>query len=201
LSRNNSAKKQINDPSRNKPTTKAPAKKLTAAQKERLRTLMAKSPPIEKLDPAIFTKLKTTISEAVAKTVPEYIQWLNSAFGEKIVAEDCPTPVCEPCGNDCPTPVCSPCGNDCPTPVCSPCGNDCPTPVCGSCGSENQGVISQVVDNVANTAINAAINAAISYTLEQTALTEGGIKISNAAMTNIVKQQLNKIANEISKGK
>ncbi len=49
----------------------------------------------EKLDPEIYAKLQSTIHEVVEKTVPEYKEWLNSAFGEKIIADDC--------SNDCPT--------------------------------------------------------------------------------------------------
>jgi hypothetical protein len=86
---------------------------MTPAQSKRLQTILAKMPPIEKLDPEIYTKLKSTIHEVLEKTVPEYQQWV----GINIVAKDCPTPVCSSCGNDCPTPVCSSCGNDCPTPI------------------------------------------------------------------------------------
>ena len=75
---------------------------------------MAKMPPIEKLDPKMYSKLQSTIRDAVAKTLPEYQKWVNSSL---IAADDCPTPLCSSCGNDCPTPLCSSCGNDCPTPI------------------------------------------------------------------------------------
>jgi len=96
-----------------KKQTDAASKKMTPAQSKRLQTILAKMPPIEKLDPEIYTKLKSTIHDVLEKTVPEYQQWV----GINIVAKDCPTPVCSSCGNDCPTPVCSSCGNDCPTPI------------------------------------------------------------------------------------
>lgn len=47
------------------------------------------------MDPQIYAKLQSTIDEVVEKTVPEYKKWLNSAFGEKIIADDC--------SNDCIT--------------------------------------------------------------------------------------------------
>ena len=56
-------------------------------QSERLRVLLAQSPPIEKLDPQIYAKLQSTIHEVVEKTMPEYKKWLNSAFGETVIAE------------------------------------------------------------------------------------------------------------------
>jgi hypothetical protein len=97
----------------NKKQIDAASKKMTPAQSKRLQTILAKMPPIEKLDPEIYTKLKLTIHEVIEKTVPEYKQWVDV----NMVAKDCPTPVCSSCGNDCPTPVCSSCGNDCPTPI------------------------------------------------------------------------------------
>ena len=86
---------------------------MTPAQRKRLQTILAKMPPIEKLDPEMYVKLQSTIQDVIEKTVPEYQQWV----GKNIVAEECPTPLCSSCGNDCPTPLCSSCGNDCPTPV------------------------------------------------------------------------------------
>jgi len=84
----------------------APKKKITAAsskkrptktQNERPQPLLEKTPHFEKLDPEIYAKLQSTIQEVVEKTVPEYKAWLNSAFGEKIIADDC--------SNNCPTPI------------------------------------------------------------------------------------------------
>ena len=61
-------------------TSNVPAKKLTEVQSERLRVLLAQSPPIEKLDPQIYAKLQSTIHEVVEKTMPAYKKWLNSEF-------------------------------------------------------------------------------------------------------------------------
>ena len=99
---------------------------MTPAQSKRLQKILAQMPPIEKLDPAMYAKLQSTIHDAVAKALPEYQQWVGKNIASD--GQDCPTPVCSSCGNDCPTPRCSSCGNDCPTPLCSSCGNDCPTP-------------------------------------------------------------------------
>ncbi len=41
-------------------------------------------PPIEKLDPAVYAKLQSSIRDAVAKTLPEYQKWVNSAFAKKL---------------------------------------------------------------------------------------------------------------------
>ncbi len=71
-------------------------------------------PTIEKLDPKMYAKLQSTIRDAVAKTLPEYQQWVNSSL---IAADDCPVELCSSCGNDCPVELCSSCGNDCPTPT------------------------------------------------------------------------------------
>ena len=106
-------------------------------------------PPVEKLDPKIYAKLQSTILDTVAKTLPEYQQWVNYSL---IGADDCPTPLCSSCGNDCPTPLCSSCGNDCPQPLCSSCGNDCPTP--------NRSIDDMVV-NAVNEAIIGAIRQAL----------------------------------------
>ena len=101
--------------SKNKFTPNSATKNLTPAQKKRLEKTLAQMPPIEKLDPAVYAKLQSSIRDAVAKTLPEYQKWVNSSL---TTADDCPPP----------TPVCSSCGNDCPTQLCSSCGNDCPTP-------------------------------------------------------------------------
>jgi len=95
-------------------TPASPAKKLTPAQKKRLKKTLARMPPIEKLDPKMYAKLQSTLRDAVAKTLPEYQQWVNSSL---IAAEDCPTELCSSCGNDCPTQLCSACSNQCPTPT------------------------------------------------------------------------------------
>ena len=106
-------KSSTKDPLKN-PTKTAPKKKITAnvstkkltkVQNEHLRVVLAKSPAIEKLNPEIYAKLQSTIHDVVEKTMPEYKKWLNSAFGERVVAEDCPVEICSSCGNDCPTPV------------------------------------------------------------------------------------------------
>ncbi len=75
---------------KNKPTTnlsKQPTK--TKKQNQRLNPLSEKTPNFEKLDPEIYAKLQSTIHEVIEKTLPEYKEWLNSAFGEKIVGNDC----------------------------------------------------------------------------------------------------------------
>jgi len=84
------------------PTTAPSTKKLTPAQQKRLEKLLAKMPSIEKLDPTAYAKLQSSISDAVAKTLPEYQKWVNSSL---VAADDCPTPLCSSCGNDCPTPT------------------------------------------------------------------------------------------------
>ena len=97
-----------------KPTIVPSTKKLTPAQSERLPKILAKMPPIEKIDPAMYAKLQSTVHDTVEKALPEYQRWVNSSL---TAANDCPTPLCSSCGNDCPTPLCSSCGNDCPTPT------------------------------------------------------------------------------------
>ena len=89
-------------------------KKLTPAQKKRLQKTLAKMPTIEKLDPKMYAKLQSTIRDAVAKTLPEYQQWVNSSL---VAADDCPTELCSACANQCPTELCSACSNQCPTPT------------------------------------------------------------------------------------
>ena len=71
-------------------------------------------PSIEKLDPKMYAKLQATIRDAVAKTLPEYQQWVNSSL---VAADDCPTELCSACANQCPVELCSACSNQCPTPV------------------------------------------------------------------------------------
>ena len=97
-----------------KPTAAPSATKFTPAQKKRLQKTLAQMPTIEKLDPTMYAKLQSTIRDAVAKTLPEYQQWVNSSL---IAADDCPTELCSSCGNDCPTQLCSACSNQCPTPL------------------------------------------------------------------------------------
>ncbi len=108
-----SKNKSTKAPSKKQPNT-ASTKKLSPAQKKRLQKTLAKMPPIEKLDPEMYAKLQSTIRDAVAKTLPEYRQWVNSSL---IAADDCPVEICSSCGNDCPVEICSSCGNDCPTPT------------------------------------------------------------------------------------
>jgi hypothetical protein len=144
-------------PPRKKSNAAVSTRKLTREQSRRLNTILAEIPPIEKLDPEIYGKLQSAIREVVEKTVPEYSRWLNSSMGERIVADDCPTPLCSSCGNDCPTPLCSSCGNDCPTPLCSSCGNDCPTPTANI----------DKIDRVVVTAVDKAITAAIRQALKE----------------------------------
>ena len=109
-----SKNKSTPNSSSKKPTTAPSAKKLTPAQKKRLQKTLAKMPPIEKLDPKMYAKLQSTIRDAVAKTLPEYQQWVNSSL---TAANDCPTQQCSSCGNDCPVELCSACSNQCPTPI------------------------------------------------------------------------------------
>ena len=136
-----------------KQTSAASTKKLTPAQIKRLPTILAKMPPIEKIDPAMYAKLQSSVHDAVAKALPEYQQWVNSSL---TAANDTPTPVCSSCGNDCPTPLCSSCGNDCPTPLCSSCGNDCPTPTAN-----------RNIENMVTSAVEKAMTAAIRQALEE----------------------------------
>ena len=109
MSKNKSTKSSSKEP-----TTATPAKKLTPTQKKRLQKTLAKMPPIEKLDPNIYAKLQSTIRDAVAKTLPEYQQWVNSSL---TAANDCPTQQCSACSNQCPVELCSACSNQCPTPI------------------------------------------------------------------------------------
>ncbi len=122
----------------NKNQTRAAPKKMTPAQTKRLKTILAKMPPIEKIDPAMYAKLQSTIHDVVVKALPEYQQWV----GANLVADDCPTPLCSSCGNDCPTPLCSSCGNDCPTPI-------------------------KDIDDLVNSAVEKAMTAAIRQALEK----------------------------------
>ena len=182
-------KKPIKTAPKKKITASVPTKKLTKVQNERLRALLAESPAIEKLHPEIYAKLQSTIHDVVEKTMPEYKKWLNSAFGERVVAEDCPVEICSSCGNDCPVEICSSCGNDCPVEICSSCGNDCPTPG------------GHTVDKVSNEVISAAMTTAIRYALTEAMSKQSGKEISEAKMRTDVKKQLIKAAKEIGKGK
>jgi hypothetical protein len=109
-----SKNKSTPDASSKKPTTVPSETKLTPAQKKRLQKTLARMPTIEKLDPKMYAKLQSTIRDAVAKTLPEYQQWVKSSL---IAADDCPVEVCSACDNQCPVEVCSACSNQCPTPV------------------------------------------------------------------------------------
>ena len=75
---------------KNKPTTKTLSKKPTKTKKQNqhLNALSEKAPFFEKLDPEIYAKLQSTVREVIEKTLPEYKEWLNSAFGEKIIGND-----------------------------------------------------------------------------------------------------------------
>ncbi len=68
--------------SKNKPIAKTLSKKPEKTKKPNQRNF-------EKLDPEIYAKLKSTILDVLEKTLPEYKEWLNSSFGEKIVGNDC----------------------------------------------------------------------------------------------------------------
>jgi hypothetical protein len=100
--------------SSSKPIIAPSAKKLTPTQKIRLEKTLAQMPSIEKLDPNMYAKLQSTIRDAVAKTLPEYQQWVNSSL---VAADDIPTELCSACANQCPTELCSACDNQCPTPI------------------------------------------------------------------------------------
>ena len=108
-----SKNKSTPNSSSTKPTTFPSETKLTPAQKKRLQKTLAKMPTIEKLDPKMYAKLQATIRDAVAKTLPEYQQWIKSSL---VAADDCPTELCSACANQCPTELCSACSNQCPTP-------------------------------------------------------------------------------------
>jgi len=171
-----SSKSSSKKPSSKKPTKKAPnnapTKKLTQKDNERLNEIIAKTPPIEKLDPKIYQKLQSAINDAVEKTLPEYKKWLNSEFGRKVVAEDCPVEIC------------SSCGNDCPVEICSSCGNDCPVEICGSCDNEGR-----IIGKVAKEAVDEAMNAAFRSALEEK--TKKG-KVSEGKMRANTKKRLKK---------
>ncbi len=172
----------------------------TKSKSKRINEVLAKTPPIEKLNPQIYNKLQSTIHETVEKTMPQYKKWLNSEYGKKVVTEDCPVEICSSCGNDCPVEICSSCGNDCPVEICSSCGNDCPVEVCGSCGTDCKTSVGQVVGKVTNEDVHAAMTGAIRYALKEASRT-GGKEISEAKMRAAVKKQLMKAAKEIGKGK
>ncbi len=74
----------------NKPTTKTLSKRPTKTKKQnqRLNAPSKKLPYFEKLDPEIYAKLQSTVREVIEKMLPEYKEWLNSAFGEKIIDND-----------------------------------------------------------------------------------------------------------------
>ena len=153
MSKDKSAKRDTSKSvPKNESTTNVSSKKLTKAQNERLQTLFTKMPAIEKLDPKIYAKLQSTIREAVEKTVPEYKQWINIEFGERIIAEDCGD-----CSNGGPTPACWSCGKG-PTEMCYSCGTG-PTPI--KCGGETVQNINQIVSKAVEKAMTAAIRQAL----------------------------------------
>jgi hypothetical protein len=75
---------------KNKPTTKPLSKKpaITKKQNQHLNATSEKVELFEKLDPEIYAKLQSTIHEVIESALPEYKEWLNSAFGEKIIGND-----------------------------------------------------------------------------------------------------------------
>ncbi len=166
-----SSKSSSKKPTKKAPN-KAPIKKLTQTDNERLNKIISKTPPIEKLDPKIYQKLQSAINEAVEKTLPEYKKWLNSEFGRKVVADDCPVEICSSCGNDCPVEICSSCGNDCPVEICSSCDNE-----------------GRIIGKVAKEAVDEAINAAFRSALEEK--TKKG-KVSEGKMRANTKKRLKK---------
>ena len=174
-----SSKSSSKKPSSKKPTKKAPdktpTKRFTQTDNERLNKIIAKTPPIEKLDPKIYQKLQSAINEAVEKTLPEYKKWLNSEFGRKVVADDCPVEICSSCGNDCPVEICSSCGYDCPVEICSSCGNDCPVEICGSCDNEGR-IIGKVARETVDEAMNAAIRSALVEKTKKGKVSEGKMR-------------------------
>ena len=143
-----SKNKSISNSSSKEPTIAPSAKKLTPAQKIRLQKTLAKMPSIEKLDPKMYAKLQSTIRDAVAKTLPEYQQWVHSSL---VAADDCPTELCGSCGSDPPTQLCGAC-DQCPVELCSACDNQGPTPVKG---------VDDMVVNVVNEAMMGAIRQAL----------------------------------------
>ena len=75
---------------KNKPTTKPLSKKPTKTKKQNQHPHgpSEKDPHFEKINPEIHAKLQSTINEVIEKTLPQYKEWLNSAFGEKIIGND-----------------------------------------------------------------------------------------------------------------
>ena len=115
------------------------------------------------MDPKVYQKLQSAINEAVEKTLPEYKKWLNSEFGRKVVAEDCPVEIC------------SSCGNDCPVEICSSCGNDCPVEICGSCDNEGR-IIGKVTRETIDEAMNAAFRSALEEKTKEGKVSEGKMR-------------------------
>ena len=168
-------KRNVVSRSTKKSVAKVSVKKLTKAQNKRFQVLLSKSPSIDKIDPKMYAKLQSTIHEAIEKTMPEYVEWLNQAFGETIVAEDCPQPACWSCGTG-------------------------PTPVCDKCDTGDlTSAIDKIAIKVSNAVINAAMSAAVSLTLADAVAKESGIVLSETQMRSVVKKQLKEVANEIGK--
>ena len=179
-------KRNVVSRSTKKSVAKVSVKKLTKAQNKRFQVLLSKSPSIDKIDPKMYAKLQSTIHEAIEKTMPEYVEWLNQAFGETIVAEDCPQPACWSCGTG-------------PEPACWSCGTG-PTPVCDKCDTGDlTSAIDKIAIKVSNAVINAAMSAAVSLTLADAVAKESGIVLSETQMRSVVKKQLKEVANEIGK--
>ena len=103
------------------------------------------------MDPKVYQKLQSAINEAVEKTLPEYKKWLNSEFGRKVVAEDCPVEIC------------------------SSCGNDCPVEICGSCDNEGR-IIGKVTRETIDEAMNAAFRSALEEKTKEGKVSEGKMR-------------------------
>jgi 2-polyprenyl-3-methyl-5-hydroxy-6-metoxy-1,4-benzoquinol methylase len=71
----------------NKTKTANSNKTQTKKQNQTTQTLLDKKPKFKKLNPETYAKLQSTINEVIEKTLPEYKEWLNSAFGEKIILD------------------------------------------------------------------------------------------------------------------
>ena len=84
------SKKPTRNVHKKKSTTTVSKKKPIEGQNENPSQLLNKIPPIKELNPEMYAKLQSTICEIIEKTMPEYKQWINSAFGEKIIVDGCP---------------------------------------------------------------------------------------------------------------
>lgn len=75
---------------KNKPNTKPLPKRpaITEKQNQHHNAPSEKVQLYEKLDPEDYARLQSTIHEVIEKTLPQYKEWLNSEFGEKIIGND-----------------------------------------------------------------------------------------------------------------